>query len=112
MQELCRIIVKNALDSRCLKAKDKQAKSLVEEFQMYDTFRVSFMKVRREFRLGVFDAKTNTQGFIVVTHKKVVKEAVYKAMEDLRYLCRARNVDKMYAIASNLHEFQFLYYDR
>jgi hypothetical protein len=74
-------------------------------FQMYDTFRVSFMKVRREFKLGIFDTDTNTCGFLVLTHKKVVKEAVYKAMEDLRFLCRSRNVDHMYAICSNVYEW-------
>ena len=79
---------------------------------MYDAFRVTFMKMRRDFKLGVFDEKTNTNGFIVVTHKKVVKEAVYKAMEDLRFLCRARNVDQMYGIASNVYEWQFIFYDR
>ena len=70
------------------------------------------MKVRRELKLGIFDSKTNTNGFIVVTHKKVVKEGTYKAMEDLRFLCRARNVDHMYAISTNVYEWQFIYYDR
>jgi hypothetical protein len=70
------------------------------------------MKVRRDFKLGIFDAKTNTNGFIVVTHKKIIKEAVYKIMEDLRFLCRARNVDHMYGIATDIHDWQFVYYDR
>ncbi len=74
-------------------------------FQFYDTFRISFMKVRRTFKLGIFDTETNTSGFLVCTHKKVVKEAVYQAMEDLRFLCRGRNVDHMYAICSNMHEW-------
>jgi hypothetical protein len=44
---------------------------------MYDSFRMSFMKVKRVFKLGIFDTPTNTCGFLVTTHKKVVKEAVY-----------------------------------
>jgi len=47
MQELCRIIVKNALD--------KTADPRLGEFNIYDTFRVSFMKAKREFKLGAFD---------------------------------------------------------
>jgi len=104
MQELCRIVVKNALD--------KNFDPQMANFQMFDTFRVSFMKARREFKLGIFDSETNTCGFLVTTHKKVVKEAVFKAMEDLRFLCRARNVDHMYAICSNVYEWQFVFYDR
>ena len=104
MQELCRVIVKNALDAR--------VDPKFGEFQMYDSFRMSFMKVKRVFKLGVLDTATNTCGFLVTTHKKVVKEAVYQAMEDLRFLCRARNVNQMYAIASNVYEWQFIFYDR
>jgi hypothetical protein len=69
MQELCRVVVKNALD--------KKFDPKFGEFQMYDTFRMSFMKFKRVFKLGVFDTATNTAGFVVTTHKKVVKEAVY-----------------------------------
>jgi hypothetical protein len=100
MQELCRIIVKNAIDKRA-----DPSSEIPGEFEMYDSFRVSFMKVRRDFKLGIFDKETNTCGFLVVTHKKMVKEAVFKAMEDLRFVCRSRNVDRMYAIASNVYEF-------
>ncbi|TNV77967.1 hypothetical protein FGO68_gene5846 [Halteria grandinella] len=104
MQEFCRILLKNALD--------KKVDPRYEQFQLFDAFRVTFMKFRREFKLAAFDTMTNTHGILVVTHKKMVKEAVYQAMEDLRFLCRARNIDYMYALASNLHEFQFVYYDR
>lgn len=33
-------------------------------------------------------------------------------MEDMRYLCRARNMDKMYAFATNLYEWQIVYYSK
>lgn len=42
----------------------------------------------------------------------MVKEAVYRAMEDMRYLCRARNVNNLYAFATNLYEWQIVYYSK
>ena len=33
-------------------------------------------------------------------------------MDDMRFLTRARNLDYMYAIASNMYEWQFIYYSR
>ncbi|CDW78960.1 UNKNOWN [Stylonychia lemnae] len=104
LQELSSIILKAALDSKF----DQR----LGEFQIIDNFRVNMMKVKREFRLIAIDKTTETNGFLIVTHKKMVKEAVYKGMEDLRFLCRARNVDQMYAFATNMYEWQILYYNR
>ncbi len=42
----------------------------------------------------------------------MLKEAVFQAMEDLRYLCRARNINQLYAYATNLYEWQIVYYNR
>ena len=104
LQELSSIIVKAALDSRIDPEFDK--------YEVIDNFRCSMMGTTRDFRLTVVDKKTNTHGFLVVTHKKMTKEAVYKGMEDLRFICRARNIDHLYAFATNIYEWQLIYYDR
>ena len=70
------------------------------------------MKLKRDFRQVVVDKKSNNFGFLVVTHKKMVKEGVFKAMEDLRFLARARNMDLFYAVCTNLYEWQFVSYSR
>eukprot|EP00347_Sterkiella_histriomuscorum_P010159 403377377 len=104
LQELASIIIKAALDPR--------VDPLFEQFQIIDNFRVNMMKMRRDFRLTVIDKATDTHGFLVVTHKKMTKEAVYKGMEDLRFICRARNIDHLYAFATNMYEWQIIYYNR
>ena len=70
------------------------------------------MKQRREFKLTVVNKKTNTHGFLVVTHKKMLKEAVFRSMEDMRFLCRARNLKEFFSFATNLYEWQLVYYSR
>ena len=104
MQDLARVIIQAALD--------KKVDPRYDDFQIFDNYRIQFMKIKRDFRLTVVDKKSNTYGFMVVTNKKMAKEAVFKAMEDMRFLSRARNVDEFYAIATNLYDWQFVYYSR
>lgn len=69
-------------------------------------------KEKKEIKLAMLDTTTNSFGFIVTTCKKLIKDATIKAMEEMRFLTRARNADDMFAIATNLYEWQFIYYSR
>lgn len=70
------------------------------------------MKQKRDFKLTAIDIPTETHGFMIVPNKKMTKEAVYKAMEDMRFICRARNIDEMFGFATNIYEWQIVYYSR
>ena len=104
IQHICSIIVRAALNPK--------ANQIFGKFEIFDNYRVALMTLRKEFGLTVIDKATNTHGFIVQTHKKMCKEAVYRAMEDMRYLCRARNVETMYAFATNLYDWQIVHYSK
>jgi hypothetical protein len=91
------MVIRCALDS---KIDEKYAL-----FDIFENYRVELMGLKKDYKLTVVDKLTNTHGFLVCTHKKIIKEAVYRAMEDSRFLCRARNVDHLYAFATNLYEW-------
>ena len=104
MMDVMRRIVKSSLDP--------QVDPIFDDFHIIDAFKESFMKEKREFRLTVLDKKTSSTGLMVMTNKKLTKEAIYRLFEDMRFLCRARNLDCMYGLASNLYDFQIIFYNR
>ena len=42
----------------------------------------------------------------------MVKEATIECMEEMRFLARARNIDEMWGVATNLYDWQFVNYNK
>ena len=60
--------------------------------------------------MAVIDKRTSCFGIIVNCNKWHVKEATIQCMEEMRFLSRARNIDDMWGVSTNLYDWQFLHY--
>ena len=66
---------------------------------------MQILKLRREFKLSIVDKPTETRCIMFFPSKKMVKEAVYRAMDEMRFICKARNLDEIFGFATNLYEW-------
>ena len=67
---------------------------------------------KHDFNMAILDKKTSCFGMIVNCNKWHVKEATIECMEEMRFLARARNIDELWGVATNLYEWQFVHYSK
>jgi hypothetical protein len=79
---------------------------------MIENLKLNYMKQKKEIKLILLDKNSMSSGIIFETDKKTVKEAAISLMDSMRLLCRSRNLPHIFGVASNLYEWQFLYYSR
>ena len=81
-------------------------------FDLFDSLKLSFMSCRLSLRLTALDRLTLSHGIIFCTDKKVLKDACISLMDQMRLLCRSRNLNEVFGVATTLYEWQIVYYSR
>ena len=85
---------------------------LCNYFEIIEGLKLNFMKQKKELKLLVLDKRHMSCGLVVNTDKKALREACISLMDQMRLLSRSRNLPHIFGIATNLYDWQILYYSR
>ena len=114
LDHIVKIILEHSLEMHKKRqgTNSKSDKPFLAEYEIIENLKINFMKQKKEMKILCLDKQTQSSGFIISTDKKVLKEAMHSLMMQMRLLCRARNLDEIWGIATNLYEWQVIRYSR